>query len=129
MALNYYSMKVISKSIGLDSYGYYRTHLMLINPILPVKLSDKEIEVLASFMCYIGRTIYPFSKFCRSEVRKKLGLSHGSLTNYLGRLREKGFLKLELDAYDFNGLILPDMDRQEYNFKLIRNEQIEGVTE
>ena len=39
-------MKIISKSISLDSYNYHKKHLYIINPMLPIQMTDKEIEVL-----------------------------------------------------------------------------------
>lgn len=112
-------MKKVSKTISLDSSNYYRVHLELINPILPVRLSDRELLVL-SCMMGVGDC---FSKEGRKKVREKMGLSFGSLTNYIRQLKDKGFILGEDGDYRINGLIVPNGDSQEYYFKIVRNEE------
>ena len=43
-------MKIISKSLDLSREEYFKKHLLIINPLLPVQLTDKEAEVIAAFM-------------------------------------------------------------------------------
>ena len=112
-------MKVISKSISLDSYNYYKKHLYIINPLLPIQLTDKEIEVLASFMSLTGDLSKdPFSTTGRKIVMERLSLSAGGLSNYLRQLKEKGFL---VDN-KIIPILIPENSVQLYSFKLIKNE-------
>lgn len=106
-------MKKVSKVVNLSGNAYYRVHLQLINPILPVKLSEKELDVLSYFLM-----LGDLSRDSRKLVREKLGMSFGSLTNHIRHLKEKGFI---LDGDELNGVIVPNKDSQEYVFKLVNN--------
>ena len=86
-------MKIISKSLDLSREEYFKKHLLIINPLLPVQLTDKEAEVIAAFMTIeseLGK--FTFDTTGRKEVRKMLNLSHGGLGNYIRILKDKGFL-------------------------------------
>ena len=106
-------MRKVSKVVNLSSNEYYRVHLQLINPVLPVKLSDKELDVLSYFLMFGN-----LSKESRKVIREKLGMSFGSLTNHIRHLKEKGFI---LDGDELNSVIVPDSNSQEYIFKLVNN--------
>ena len=115
-------MKVISKSISLDSSDYYKRHLYIINPMLPIQLTDKEIDVLSTFMSFTGDLAKePFSTTGRKIVKEKLSLSLGGLGNYLRSLKSKGFILGEDKLYILP-LLIPEPDVQIYNFRLIKNE-------
>lgn len=116
-------MKVISKSIVLSGSLYYKRHLELINPMLPRRLTEGEINVLSEFM-FLGDVEDRFDKTGRKAVMDKLGLSFGSLTNYLSSLRKKGFIiKNVKDSYDIVPILLCDNDKMVYNFKIENNER------
>lgn len=116
-------MKVISKSIVLSGSLYYKRHLELINPMLPRRLTDGEINVLSEFM-FLGDVEDKFDKIGRKVVMDKLGLSFGSLTNYLSSLRKKGFIiKNAKDSYDIVPILLCDNDKMVYNFKIEKDER------
>ena len=106
-------MKKVSKVVNLSGNVYYRVHLQLINPILPVQLSEKELDVLSYFLM-----LGDLSKDSRKLVREKLGMSFGSLTNHIRHLKEKGFI---LEGDELNSVIVPNKDSQEYIFKLVNN--------
>ena len=116
-------MKVISKSIVLSGSLYYKRHLELINPMLPRRLTEGEINVLSEFM-FLGDVEDKFDKTGRKSVMDKLGLSFGSLTNYLSSLRKKGFIiKNAKDSYDIVPILLCDNDKMVYNFKIENYEE------
>lgn len=106
-------MRKVSKVVTLSGNTYYKVHLQLINPVLPVKLSDKELDVLSYFLMFGD-----LSRESRKVVREKLGMSFGSLTNHIRHLKEKGFI---LGNDELNSLIVPDGKSQEYVFKLVNN--------
>lgn len=115
-------MKIISKSISLDSYNYYKKHLYIINPMLPVQMTDKEIEVLSVFMSFKGDLAKePFSTTGRKIVMNKLSLSHGGLSNYIRQLKDKGFI-IGKSYLHILPLLIPEPNTQMYNFKINLNE-------
>ena len=115
-------MKIISKSISLDSYNYHKKHLYIINPMLPIQMTDKEIEVLSAFMSLSGDLSKdPFSTTGRKIVKDKLSLSFGGLGNYLRGLKNKGFI-IEKDKLEILPVLIPEPKVQYYNFKLLKDE-------
>lgn len=115
-------MKVISKSISLDSSDYYKRHLYIINPMLPIQLTDKEIDVLSTFMSFTGDLAKePFSTTGRKIVMEKLSLSAGGLSNYIRQLKEKGFL-VGNSYLQILPILVPESNVQIYSFKIVKNE-------
>jgi len=116
----------ISKTLKLSPDDYYRVHMELINPILPVKLSPKEIEILSIFMSFTGTLAE--NRFCttgRKMVRDKLFLSHQSLSNYIINLTKKGFIKEEEDESDnltLLPILFPNDKEQVYLLKIIKKD-------
>ena len=43
-------MKILKKHQELSRKDFYEKHLMITNVFLPIKMSQKEINVLSSFM-------------------------------------------------------------------------------
>lgn len=122
-------MEEIKKLLKLPKLEYYKTHLSLINCILPVKMTPKEIEVLAHFMSLEGDiSNYRFGKTARKIVRDQLELSYAGLSNYIGFLLDKGFLVEEADELNIRTeikilpLLFPKADEQKYLFRLIKQE-------
>lgn len=110
---------LIKKELKLSSSEYYNTHLQLINPLLPVHLTPKEIEVLANFMCLTGLlSEHRFGTTANKEVKTKMNISTAGLSNYMRALKDKGFIN--------NGIILPilfpENGSQTYQFKLVNYE-------
>lgn len=83
--------------------SFYRVYLSILNGIL--KLTDKEIEILAEFMAikeiddaskkFISekeRNELLFSGGNRKLIRTKIGTSPHNLNNYIKTLKEKGAL-------------------------------------
>lgn len=116
-------MEVIKKALQLKEDKYYSTHLSIINPMLPVSLTPKEIEVLAAFMSLKGdiANVDRFATSCRKVIKKKLELSDGGLGNYIKSLRSKGFIKQNEDGILFIPKVLfAEENSQGYMFKIVK---------
>lgn len=114
----------ISKTIKLNRLSYYIKHLQIINNILPIKLTEKELEILAGFLSLTGDLSKdPFSTTGRSIVRKKLNIkTAGALGNHLDQLKKKGFIRSNNDILFINPIVVPNSKSQEYLFKLVLEE-------
>lgn len=115
-------MPEIKKLLKLSKLEYYKTHLSIINCLLPVKLTPKEIEVLASFMSLEGDiAVYRFGKTGRKIIMEQLELSTSGLSNYIISLTNKGFLK-EVNADNntilIHPILVPENTEQIYSLKL-----------
>lgn len=116
----------IQKVLRLDGISYYKTHLLLVNAVLPAtaRLTEKELEVLAVFMSFdenipLGR----FGTYARKLVREKLSISEGGLGNYIKFLKDKRFIIKRDDKLMFVPLIEIPKEEQAYLFKLVNTEQ------
>ena len=120
-------MSIISKVIGVDSkVVYFTKHLSIINPILPVQLTEKEIAVLANFMALDKVLIEDdmFNTIARKKVMDSLKISDGGLGNYLRSMIKKTFLQKSeitgrITVQDF---LSPEANNQGYQFKIQFNE-------
>ena len=109
---------IIRKKLVLKDELFFRQHLEIVSAVLPVKLTDKEIDVLSIFM-FKGN----FSKESRKYVREKLNLSSASLSNYIRYLLNKGYIiRGNDDIFKFNNLIKADKVIK-YNFELEYEDQ------
>ena len=87
-------MEVIRKAIVCKSrMEFYELHLAIINPLLPNRLTEKEILILASFMSADERLVEDdrFNSLVRKKVMQRHQLSAGGLGNYLKAMIKKGF--------------------------------------
>jgi len=75
-----------------------KAYLQILNPVL--KLKDKEIEVLSSFLSIwysnkdkknLDKLL--FSTAVRKMVRNSIGMSEASFNNHITMLRKKGMIK------------------------------------
>lgn len=106
---------MIKKELRLTRDAYYIKHLSIINPLLPVSLTPKEIEVLASFMALKGDIANDrFGTTARKIVMDKLSISLSGLGNYLKSLKDKKFIKDDIIL----PILFPQEHFQEYQFKL-----------
>ena len=117
-------MKIIQKSFNLENQDYYIMHLNIVNAILPVKLTDKELEVLAAFMGLEKNLIEEnyFNPVARKKVLKKVGLSPAGLSNHLKSMIDKGFLSKNdiTNTITIKQFLLPEEDGQGYQFKIVK---------
>ena len=108
---------MIKKQLILTRDAYYNKHLAIINPLLPISLTPKEIEVLAGFMALKGDIANDrFGTTARKLIMDKLSLSLSGLGNYLKSLKDKGFIKQDNTILP---LLFPEEKQQMYEFKLI----------
>jgi len=116
-------MKALSKTLQLENEAYYLKNLEIINTVLPVKLSEKEIEILSLFMTYENNINGDrFSSIIRKEVMKKLSLSPGGLGNHLASMINKGHLVKTLEnRIQIKPYLFPNPNEQNYHFRLINN--------
>ena len=113
----------IVKTLRLEMYEYYRTHLSIINCLLPVKSTNREIDILALFMCFDG--IFEHDRFgttAKKMIREKLGLSHQGLSNYITSLTKKKMLSIEDEQIKILPILHPNRDEQIYHIKLVNIE-------
>jgi hypothetical protein len=110
----------IRKTLRLSTDKYYEIHLNLINCILPIKMTPREIEVIAAFMALEGDiATYRFGPSARKIVMAKLHLSPAGLSNFMKFLFDKGVLERQGDMIKIYPLLIPNVDEQKYLFKLV----------
>ena len=113
-------VKRIKKTLKLDKKDFYHKHLEVINPFLPIKLTPKEIEVLAEFLNLEGDLKEDiFGTTARKVVKGNLNISAGGLGNYLKSLKQKGFIYKKYGALFISQVVLPSEFEQEYHFKIL----------
>jgi len=78
------------KTLKLNRLDYYITHLKIINSVVALDLTNKEINVLAHFLSMEGDIRNDlFGTTSRKLVREKCGITLSGLTNYLDSLQSK----------------------------------------
>lgn len=119
-------MKIIPRVLRLEQTEYYKKHLSIINCLLPTNLTNKEIEVLSSFLSLDKVLIEEdmFNTQARKKVMTKLNLKPGGLGNHLKSMIDKKVLERneysnKLSIRDF---LLPEEDEQGYQIKIIKDE-------
>lgn len=114
-------MEVIYKTIKLKKLDYYKTHLSIINPVLPIQMTPREIDILASFMNLEGDIAQQrFGTTAKKIIMAELGLKPSNLSNFIRDLLKKGFLIKKIDNIEIWPLLLPEPNKQQYQFKLER---------
>lgn len=114
-------MKPIKKILKVNSKNFYTKHLEIINPLLPVSLTPKEIEVLGSFMSLKGDIAEKdrFGTSCRKIVKENLNLSDGGLGNYIKSLKDKGYIISKDNNWEIHPImIIGEEDSIVYMFKI-----------
>ena len=115
---------ILSKTLSLTENEFFKTHINIINALLPNKLSPKEIDTLAVFMSFTGTLAG--DKFCTSGkkiAKETLGMSYQQLWNTVNNLKKKGSL-VEIDGkLDILPILFPkSRTEQEYAIKLLVHE-------
>lgn len=111
---------IIKKQVKLHGHEYYSMHLHIINPMLPIKLTNNEIEVLAYFMSFTGTIARDrFGTTARNIIKNEMGISNGGISNYVTSLKKKGFI----NNNEILPVLIPDESSQLYQFKLINDEK------
>lgn len=115
-------MKIIQKVVKESAQNYCQKHISIINSLLSTKLTQKEIEVLCAFI-QLPEAVDRFSPYGRKEVKKKLGLSNGGLSNFIKGLKEKGCIKEgPYENLYIAEVLIPAEKEQGYQIKLTRDE-------
>jgi len=117
------NMKHIVKTLRLEMFDYYQTHLSIVNCLLPSKITNKEIEILSLFMCFDG--ILEDDRFgttAKKMIRERLALSHQGLSNYITSLTKKKLLSVENEKIKILPILHPNRDEQSYMIKLVNIE-------
>lgn len=120
-------MKVLQKWIKTNHKEYYKIHLTIINSLLPTKMTDKELEVVAAFLSLSPDIIEDgyFNPLARKKVLNILNISAAGLSNHLKSLIDKGFLSKTIvedvvTSITIKEFLIPENDNQGYKFKLTK---------
>ena len=90
--------------------------------MLPIKMTKKEIVVLAAFMSIKGDlAINRFGPQCKKLVMQRANLSPAGLSNFLKGLKEKKFLFEENNVIKILQILIPNDLEQTYIFKISKN--------
>lgn len=118
-------MKLIQKAFSLTEVEYNKKHLEIVSTLLPTNLTNKEIEVLASFMAVEDaiKKQGMFNTLARKIVMKNLNLSAGGLGNHLKSMLEKKVLDKDEETGDISmkDFLIPQSPIQGYQIKIIKN--------
>ena len=107
---------IIRKVKRLSTLEYYSTHLKLINPLLPVQITPKEIEILAHFMSFNGSISFDrFGTTARALVKQRMKITTAGVSNYMRSLKDKGFIT----GNDILPILFPENGEQLYQIKLV----------
>ena len=115
-------MEILRKKLRLDKNQYYTTHLSIMNVFLPVKMTPKEIEVLANFMSLEGDIAEDrFGTSARKIVMQEMKIKPGGLGNYFDTLQKKGFLLKDTEKkFTIFHMLYPEPNVQGYEFQLLK---------
>lgn len=113
------NIKTIYKRLDLSKVDYHTRHLEIINPILKIRLTPKEIEILAEFMSLDGILAeLRFGPTAKKVIREKLELSPAALSNHISNLFDKGYLIKNGDVVTIKKLLIPYSDEQFYHYRI-----------
>lgn len=116
-------MANIVKVLKLETLDFYKTHLSIINCLLPVKLTPKEIEVLALFMLYDEYLADgKFGKKVKKLIREKLQITHQGLSNYISSLINKKMLSITDEKMKILPFVMPEEGEQSYMIRIVNIE-------
>jgi hypothetical protein len=115
----------IVHTLKLKKEDYYITHLRIVNALLPAKLTEKELEVLSSFMSLDENVTEEnhFNVLARKKVRIRLNLSQAGLSNHLKAMITKKFLlkNEKTNLISIQPFLLPEKFTQSYKLKVIKD--------
>jgi len=113
-------MKVIQSSFELSKIDYYKTHFKILNAVLPIDITDKEIDILSNFLSLPVEMTNEnmFNSMTRKKVIEALTLTNGGMSNHLKNMKKKGYLIRNGEYLIIHPNLLPAHSVQGYNFKL-----------
>ena len=111
--------------------NFFKALLLLMNKFPPIRgLRPKEMDVLAEIMLqnyenrniedFVKRQRFIFSTANRVEMRERLGISEGSLNDYLAKLKKKGVVTRDNQLLRFLDII--PYGSYDFNIKFTINE-------
>lgn len=113
-------MRALNKKLEFTAKEYYSTHLSIINSLINVKLTPKEIEVLASFMALTGDIAKDrFGATAKKLIKSELKISDAGLSNYVKSLKQKGFIT---SNNKIPNVLIPNENKQEYYLQIINTD-------
>jgi hypothetical protein len=121
--------KKFKKRVEKEGHEYYALHLKIINVFLPEQITDKEAEVLGSFMAIKNELAKNdrFQTIFRKQVMEKLQMKASALTFHIGSLRTKGYIIEDaIGKYQVWSVLWPEEGYQNYEFLLIEKESKDG---
>lgn len=120
-------MKIIQQSFKLEREEYYKVHLSILNILLPVKLTEKEVEVLSTFMSLPYDVVIDdyFNPVARKVVMDKCNIKPGGLSNHIKSMAKKGFIyKNDITRrFYIKDFLLPEDEIQGYQIKLMNTQK------
>lgn len=112
----------IKQLIKLNKFEYYKKHFLIVNNLLPIKMTDKEIDVVSIYLSSNDKS------FNRKEIKQKLNLSDQSLSNYITSLLKKNVLyKDDNNVLHLKEFLIPDNDYQEYQIIIVNNNNFKAL--
>ena len=119
-------MKALSKTMRISQKDFYVRHLKIVNALLPVEMTNREIEILGGFISLKGDLVNEdrFNSFARKMVRDNLNIKKPqTITNFLRSMVSKGYIsKTDDGKYEISKFLFPTNESsQEYSFKLVVN--------
>ena len=105
----------------LSEFQYYMMHLSIVEIFMPDKLTPKEKEFLAHFMCVESRLDVMFITQNRRKVINLMGgFTSANLSNYLKKLVKKRYLQQDAAGnYKLLPALIPNLEgNQLYQLKL-----------
>lgn len=118
-------MGILQKTyVAKTKVEYFKQHLNIVQAVLPISLTKKEIDILANFMALEGKdAVFPFVGKSRKKVREQVGMSVASLGNYLSVLKDKEAIIEDEDGDLYiNPILIAELPTQGYQFKIQYNE-------
>lgn len=116
-------MKPVVKTLKFHHLEYYKTHLSIINCLLPVKMTENEIKILSLFMSFSGELADDkFGVTGRKIIRENLRITHAGLSNYIASLMKKGCIVDDNGKLKILSILHPDNKEQSYMIKLINGD-------
>lgn len=78
-------IRSIKSPLKLSKESFYGTYLHIINAFIPIKLTEREIDILI----YLYNSGIILTKEVRKEIRERIGISEKNLNNFISKLTKK----------------------------------------
>ncbi|MBQ1668378.1 MAG: hypothetical protein II063_10425 [Prevotella sp.] len=109
----------LRKTMLESGVRYYEQHLRVLNIMFPVKMTERELEML-SWWFEAGGGVLDSGK--RSDIMAAMGLSRSGLSNIVGSLKAKGFIRESGEGLVMFGKLAVGEYEQGYVIRLIKGE-------